>query len=63
MIRPGKLSRPVAVPEELRLLDAVLDESVEDYLERQRRAAAYLRERREERDAELYRRVGLPPFD
>ena len=49
--------------EELRLLEAVLDEPVEDYMERQRRAAVALRERREERDEELYRRVGLPPFD
>ena len=63
MIRPGKLSRPVPVPEELRLLDAVLDEPVEEYMARPRHAAAVLRERREERDAELYRRVGLPPFD
>ncbi len=63
MLRPEMLRRPVPVPPELRLLDAILDDPVEDYMARQRRAAAYLRERREGAGRELYRRAGLPPFD
>jgi hypothetical protein len=62
MFHRPKRRPPGPAPPELRLLKAVLDEPVADFLDRQRRAAAALREEHERRDEELHRRLGRAPF-